>query len=563
MGRATLSYWCALSVVVGAVTAGTTPQYVDATAGSGIAFTSRNSATAQKYLIETMMGGVALIDYDRDGLLDVFFTNGAKLKDPQPDTEPLDKSEPEFWNRLYRNKGGGAFEDVTEKAGVRGTGYGMGAAVADYDNDGYSDLLVTNFGSVLLYRNNGDRTFTDVTSKAGLSAANGWFTSAGFFDYDRDGRLDLFLCRYLKWTFALNTFCGSREPAGRAYCHPDNFKPISNLLFRGSADGTFTDVSVSSNIAKSEGKALGVAFADFDNDGHLDISVANDSFQQFLFRNNGDGTFTENAMIAGVAYDEDGKTFAGMGTDASDLDGDGWPDIVTTTLSNETYAYFRNAKDNTFTYETQKSGLGQITRLFAGWGVRAFDFDLDGQKDLFFANGHVLDNVHLSQPHIDYKQPPLLLRGAGTQFVNVSKESGMVFAAPLAARGAAAGDLDNDGDLDIVMALCNGPAMYLRNEGGNRNSWLGLKLKATKSNRDGIGAKVRVTQTSGRTQHYMVSTAASYQSAQDSRIYIGLGTDTAIKELRISWPSGITQMLSQPRLRELVTIEENAKPTAP
>lgn len=536
----------------------TSVQFVDATARSGLDFRNRNSATPNKYLIETMTGGVAFLDYDGDGWLDVFFTNGARLKNPQPDDEALDKSAPEFWNRLYRNKRDGTFEDVTEKAGVRGTGYGMGVAVADFDNDGYPDLLVTNFGGALLYHNNGDGTFSNVTEKAGLRNADGWLTSAGFFDYDRDGHLDLFICRYLKWNFSDNIYCGSREAAGRSYCHPDNFEPISNLLYRNNGDGTFTDVSARSKVADSEGKGLGVAFADFDNDGWIDISVANDSVPQFLFRNNANGTFTETATLAGAAYDEDGKTFAGMGTDASDINDDGWPDIVTTTLSNECYAYFRNNGDGSFTYETQSSGLGEITRLFAGWGVRVFDYDLDGRKDLFFANSHVMDNVRISQPHIEYEQPPLLLRGTASKFVNVSASSGSVFSRPLAARGAAIGDLDNDGDPDIVIASCDRPAVYLLNEGGNRNAWIGLRLKGKKSNRDGIGSKVTVTGSNGEVQHFMVTTSASYQSAQDRRLYAGLGNDTGVEQVRITWPSGITQKLAKPRLRTLITVEERA-----
>lgn len=553
----TLRILLVLSLVIepaGANAAG--PQFADVTAKAGITFRNRNSATPNKYLIETMTGGVALLDYDVDGHLDVFLTNGAKLKNPQPDNESPDKSAPEFWNRLYRNKGDGSFEDVTAKAGVRGTGYSMGVAVADYDNDDDPDLLVTMFGGVQLYRNNGDNTFTDVTEVSGLKTAAGWFTSAGFFDYDRDGRLDLFLCRYLKWTFSQNVFCGSREAAGRAYCHPDNFKPISNLLYRGKSDNTFTDVTKASGIGQAEGKGLGVAFADFDRDGNIDISVANDSYPQFLFHNTGNSTFDEIATFAGVAYDEDGKTFAGMGTDAADLDGDGGPDIVTTTLSNETYAHFRNAEDGTFMYETQRSGLAHITRLFAGWGVRAFDYDLDGAKDLFFANSHVLDNIRMSQPHVAYEQPPLLLRGGGPTFVDVSAASGEAFKRAFAARGLAAGDLDNDGDLDVVMAQCDGPAIYLRNEGGNSNSWIGVRLRGKSNNRDGIGARVEVTAGNGRVQHYTVSTAGSYQSAQDPRLYVGLGQNTSVKQIRVIWPNGLNQVVLSPALRKLITIEE-------
>ena len=332
--------------------------YVDATASSGLRFLHRNSKTSEKYLIETMTGGVALIDYDGDGWEDVFFVNGAKLKDPQPDNEILDKSAPEFWNRMFHNNKDGTFSDVTEKAGLRGKGYGMGAAVGDYDNDGHMDLFVSNFGQSILYRNNGDGTFSDVTAQSKLDV-QGWACSAGFFDYNNDGYLDLFVTRYMVWNFSLNINCGPKIPGGRAYCHPDNFKSISNYLFRNNGDGTFTDVSKISHIADSPGKGLGVAFADFNNDGFMDVEVANDQVQQFLFKNNGNGTFEEMAVLAGMGFTEDGKTFSGMGTDFVDLDNDGFPDIVTTALSNESYAYFHNNGDESFTYATLITSLGR------------------------------------------------------------------------------------------------------------------------------------------------------------------------------------------------------------
>ncbi len=529
--------------------------YVDITPSSGIHFRQSNSATPEKYLIETMTGGVAVFDYDNDGWADVFLVNGARIRIGQRDGEALDKSAPEFWNRLYRNNHDGTFTDVTEKAGVRGSGYGMGAAVGDFDNDGFEDLLVTNYGGVILYRNNGNGTFTDISQKAGLRV-DGWTSSAGFFDYDNDGKLDLFICRYLDWDFSKNKYCGSRVEGGRSYCHPDNFKPISNYLFHNNGDGTFTDVSAKSHIAASPGKGLGVAFADFNNDGRMDVTVANDSFQQFLFINNGDGTFTESALAAGAGYTDEGKVFAGMGTDAADVNGDGKPDIVTTALSNETYAYFQNNGDGTFSYNTNVSRLGQITRLFGGWGMRIFDYDNDGRKDLFFANSHVMDNIGKMQPHLEYLQPLLLLKQAGGKFVNVSNQSGAIFTQKWASRGAAFGDLDNDGDIDIVVATCGGPAYVLRNEGGNQNGWIGLDLRGTKSNRDAIGAKVTLTSQSGTVQYGMVTTTASYQSAQDKRLFFGLGSGRGIRDIVIVWPSGVKQTIESPAIRKLLTVVE-------
>jgi len=529
--------------------------FADVTESSGLHFLHRNSATPNKYLMETMTGGVAILDYDQDGWMDVFFVNGAKLKDPQPDGETPDKTPPEFWNRLFRNNHDGTFTDVTEKAGLKGRGYGMGVASADYDNDGFADLLVTNFGDCILYHNNGNGTFSDVSAQAKIKV-DGWATSAGFFDYDRDGYLDLFVCRYVQYTYSGNIYCGEKRPGARAYCHPDNFKPISNVLLRNNGDGTFTDVSQTSQIRASEGKALGVAFADFNNDGLIDVTVANDSYQQFLFKNNGKGTFTEMGVIAGVGYTEDGKTFAGMGTDFVDLDDDGFPDIVTTALSNESYAFFRNNGDESFTYATLVSNLGEITRLFAGWGMHIFDFDNDGSKDLFLANGHVMDNISVTQPHLSYMQKPLLLRRVGKKFVDVSSSSGSIFAQVWASRGAAFGDLDNDGDIDIVVSNCDGPAYFARNDGGNRNHWIGLELRGIKSNRDGIGSRVILTTESGKTQYNQATTTASYLSANDRRVFFGLGDETKVKQVRILWPSGIEQVLTNLTSDQVMKVEE-------
>ena len=529
-------------------------RFTDVTAASHIAFVHRNSAAGNKYLIETMTGGVALLDFDADGWLDVFLVNGAALRAPHTDRDRLDKSAPEFWNRLFRNNRDGTFTDVTERAGVAGRDYGMGAAVGDYDNDGFPDLYVTNYGDSILYHNNGDGTFTDVTARAGVKT-EGWTTSAGFFDFDNDGDLDLFVCRYLRWSFANHVRCSAGDGVA-SYCHPDRFEPVSNYLFRNNGDGTFTDASRSSGIAASPGKGLGVAFADFDGDGRIDVSVANDSYPQSLFRNNGDGTFREVAFESGVAYTDEGKTFSGMGTDFADVDGDGLPDIITTTLSMESYAFFRNNGDGAFTYATHVSGLGPLTRLLAGWGVRVFDYDNDGARDMFFANSHVMDTIGLTQPHLSYRQRPLLVRWSEGRFRDVSASSGEIFGTARASRGAAFGDLDNDGDIDIVVSNCNGPAYVARNDGGNRNHWIALQLRGRRSNRDGIGARIKLTSASGKVSHGLVTTAGSYLSASDRRVLFGLGSENAAREIEILWPSGARQVIPRPAPDRFLRVEE-------
>ena len=367
--------------------------FEDATEASGLVFRHRNSKTPRKYLPETMGGGVAILDFDQDGWMDVFFVNGAKLNFPHPEGKEPDKSDPKFWNRLFHNGGDGTFTDVTAKTGLEGRGYGMGAAVGDYDNDGFPDLLVTTLGAadtpaVTLYRNEGGRKFVDVTEPSGLKA-RGWATSAGFFDYDRDGHLDLFVARYMEWRFDADYRCGMETTHGRTYCHPDLFEPVSSYLFHNNGDGTFSDASESSGIQAVPGKGLGVAFADFNLDGWVDVAVANDSHPQFLFKNQGDGTFSEIALLAGTAYDEHGNEFAGMGIDFGDLDNDGLPDLVVTTLSQEKYAVFYNAGDETFEYRSGESNVGRASRFYSGWGMSIFDYDNDGRRDLFFANGHV------------------------------------------------------------------------------------------------------------------------------------------------------------------------------
>lgn len=533
-------------------------RYTDVTAASGIAFTHANSATSNKYLIETMGGGVALLDYDNDGRLDVFFTNGAALQDPMPAGAQPDKSDPRFWNRLYRQREDGTFEDVSGKAGITGmpqNQYGMGVAAADYDNDGFTDLYVTNYGTNTLYRNQGDGTFRDVTAAAGVPGG-GWSASAGFFDFDNDGRLDLFVTRYVEWSFEKNGYCGEKKPGYRAYCHPDNYEPIANILYRNNGDGTFTDVSAKAGIAGSKGKGLGVAFADYDGDGSTDIYVANDSFQSFLFENTGGGAFAEIGLLAGVGFTEDGKTFAGMGVDFADYDNDGHPDLIVTDLSNERYRLFRHNADGSFRDLTNMSGVGGATLPFSGWSTRFLDYDNDGWKDIFAAQGHVMDTIEKISPNLSYLQPPLLLRNEQGRFVRVTP--GAIFERDWAGRGAAFGDLDNDGDTDIVVSNVGQPAFVLRNDGGNANGWLRLDAVGRTSNRDGIGARVKVVPASGPPQHFTINTAAGYLSASDKRLLVGLGSAGAAKLVEIRWPSGLVQTLHDVAAGQVVTATEPA-----
>jgi enediyne biosynthesis protein E4 len=530
-------------------------KFSDVTRAAGIAFAHQNSATSNKYLLETMGGGVALLDYDNDGRLDVFLTNGAKLDDPMPENRKPDKSGAKFWNRLYHQTSDGTFVDVTEKAGLTGmpqNRYGMGAAVGDYDNDGFEDLYVTNYGANTLYHNNGDGTFTDVTGRAGVPGG-GWSASAGFLDYDNDGRLDLFVTRYVMWSFQNNRYCGEKKPGFRSYCHPDNYEGMTDILYHNNGDGTFTDVSARAGIATSTGKGLGVSFADYDSDGFTDIYVANDSVQSFLFHNNRNGTFTEVGLLAGVGFNEDGKTFAGMGVDFADYDNDGRPDVVVTDLSNERYRLFRQNTDGSFRDVTNSTGLGGATLSFSGWSTRFFDYDGDGWKDLFVAQGHVMDTIEKTAPNLKYLQPPLLLRNESARFVRV--DAGEVFQQEWAGRGAAFGDLDNDGDVDVVLSNVGQNAVVLRNDGGNWRNWLQIRTAGTRSNRDGIGCRVKVV-SAGVSQYFTVTTAVGYLSASDRRLTVGLDREATAALVEIRWPSGIVQKFEHVKAGQVLTATE-------
>src|SRR2546425_470951 len=510
----------------------------------GIDFILQNFPTPKKFLIETMPGGVALFDYNNDGLLDIFLVNGGRITEALHVPENFDRANPRYWNRLYRQNRDGSFTDVTQAAGLANVGngnYGMGVAVGDYDNDGYPDLFVTSYGKNVLYHNNGDGTFSDVTAKAGV-AGGGWSVSAGFFDYNNDGLLDLFVTRYMEWDADHNKICGGDW---HTYCPPSVFPATTCLLYRNRGDGTFEDVSARAGFTAKKGRALGVAFADYDGDGFTDIFVLNDGMQQYLFHNNGDGTFNECALESGAALTSDGKGLSGMGTAFQDYDNDGRPAVIVTVLPRELYGLYHNDGAGAFTYQSLETGLGALTSGSSGWGVGLEDFDNDGWKDLLVAQGHVLDNVEQIDPSLHYLEPPMLALNHKGRF----ERTDLGTAVPVAGRGLAFGDLNNDGWMDAVLTVLGGHPLVLMNRGGKQH-WLTITLRGTRSNRDGLGARVRVN---GQTR--FATTAGSYLSANDKRLHFGLGdADTAVVE--VWWPSRAHQTLKNVRADQFLEIRE-------
>ena len=519
---------------------------------TGITFMMNNSVTPEKHQVETMIAGVALFDYNNDGLLDIYFVNGARLPD-------MDKSDPKFFNRLYRNNGDGTFTDVTGKAGVRGEGFSMGVAAGDYDNDGYVDLYVTGVNRNQLLHNNGDGTFTDVTEKAGVAGMDPklgktWAISAGWFDYDNDGLLDLVVINYVNWNIATEKPCAVDRV--RSYCSPDSYTGQPAILYHNNGDGTFTDVSERSGIGKHVGKGMGVAFADYDGDGYTDMFVSNDTYRNLLFHNERNGTFREVGVLDGVAYNDAGKSIAGMGVDFRDIDNDGRPDIFVSGMTGDTFPLFRNL-GRYFGDVTARSGVAAATARVTGWGTGIMDFDNDGNKDLFAACASILDNSE-EIDHLPAKLPNMVLRNLGNgRFENVSAQAGPTFQVPAAHRGAAFGDLNNDGKIDVVVMTQNAKPEIFMNRSPGRNHWLLLKPVGTRSNRDGLGARVQVIRAGSVPLYNHATTSVGYASSSDKRVHFGLGTADHAEKIIIDWPSGIRQVLTDVKADQILTVRES------
>ncbi|MGI8782302.1 MAG: CRTAC1 family protein [Acidobacteriota bacterium] len=544
MSRLLVFCLAALAILSGSAAPDLRVRYVDVTEQSGIRFRHENGGSPGKLMVETFGSGVAWLDFDSDSFLDLYLVNGSNLAAGSPSPG----------NVLLRNTGKGTFVDVTRQARVGGTGgYGTGVAVADFDNDGLADLFVTYFGPNVLYRNNGDGTFADVTARAGVSG-NFWSSSAGFFDYDRDGDLDLYVATYLEYDDKKNPYCGFQKPGYRMYCAPTAFDGTPDQLYRNNGNGTFTDISEKAGVANPAGKGLGVVFADVDDDGYPDIYVANDLVRNFLYHNRGDGTFDDVTYSAGVGFDLNGKPQAGMGVDAGDFDGDGRLDLFVTNFSDELNTMYRNLGGLLFEDITEKVGL-ESGRTPLGFGTKLFDFDNDGDVDIYVTNGHVIDNIQLYNPRFTYAQRDLLYENAGGRFRDVSTTGGPGLQVEKVGRGAAVADFDNDGDLDIVVSSCGRPAVLLRNDGGNRNRWIALLPQGKRSNRSGFGARVRLTTSQG-TQVKEVTPVASYLSSNDPRLYFGLGSDAKVRRIEIRWPSGREQVLTDVPADQLLTVRE-------
>jgi len=525
-----------------------TVTFTDIRKSAGIEFVQDSTQTEEKYYLETMGTGVAWIDYDQDGFMDLYFVQSAATDAYKP-ARPLRSA-------LYRNNGDGTFTDVTEKAHVGAEGhYGQGVAIGDFDNDGFPDIYVTGYGRAILYRNNDDGTFTDVTAKAGVADDGNWSSSAGWFDFDKDGWLDLLVTNYIDWSPKNNIYCGEHKPGFRSYCNPNNYRGQKTKLYRNNHDGTFTDVSEKSGVGLPESKGMSMLLADLNNDGWPDIAVANDTWPNFLFENKHDGTFNDVSLISGLAASEDGRYEAGMGIDAADVDGDGNLDIYITHLDFELNRLYHNNGDGTFTDATYSSGIGNKAILLSGVAAKFIDYDNDGWPDILQANGAMLENVQLYHSLVSYKEPLLMFRNLGHgKFEKVSESLGPDFNRPMAGRGLATADFLNDGQVGIAVN-CRGESPLLLRNDGSPNHWLEVLLIGTKSNRDGIGSLLKLS-SGGVVQVEQSKGGTSYMSASDPRIHFGLGKRTKIDSLQITWPSGQIDKLTNLPIDSIIAVKE-------
>ncbi len=519
---------------------------------SGLSWVHENAMSPNRYLPETMGPGVAFLDFDNDGWTDIFMVNSGEADFYKPKT-PLK-------NALYKNNRDGTFTDVTDKAGVAGGHqFGMGCAVGDYDNDGYPDIVVTAYGRCTLYRNNGNGTFTDVTTKAGI-ASPGWTTSAVWFDYDNDGKLDLFLCSFVEFSLASNVFCGDNKLGKRFYCIPRVFKPTPSLLYHNNGDGTFTEVSASTDIRRALGKGLGVVATDINGDGQMDLFVANDTVQNFLFANRGKGKFEEIGLAAEVGFSVNGTPRSGMGVDAADVNGDGRQDLFVANVDQEMFSLYRNDGNEFFTDIAGPNGVAQATRLLSGWGLKFFDYDNDGLTDLFLANGHPDDMIENYSQQVRYKEPLVLFHHDGMKLSNVSGQAGPAFQKSFPARGLAVGDYDNDGQIDVLIGNNGGAPVLLKNNAGEGNHWLGVRLQGTACNRDAVGATLTWS-AGGKQRTRYKSNGGSYLSSHDMREVLGIGPAAKVDWLEIKWaqPSGRVERFTDLPIDRYVTIVEGKR----
>ena len=522
-------------------------QFADVTKAAGIEFHHVDGRSGQRYFVESLGSGAAFFDYDGDGDPDLYFVNGAALPGYLATETPT--------NRLFQNNGDGTFSDATEQAGVGDTGYGHGCAVGDYNNDGYLDLYVTNFGRNVLYLNNGDSTFSDVTADAGVGDPK-WSSSCAFADYDRDGDLDLYVVNYIEYSLENNPWCGPKEKGIRAYCEPNNFPGLPDTLYRNNGDGTFTDVTHESGIYNPTGKGLGVVWGDYNNDGHPDIYVANDSTENFFFLNKGDGTFEEVGFKLGVAMSETGAEENGMGTAFGDLDNDGWLDLIVTNYQDQANTLYRNDQNGFFTDVSTASKTGAVSFPYLGWATEFIDYDNDGWQDLFVANGHVHDNLEEIGQAGTYGQRNLIFRNAcDNTFTEISKQLGAGMLHEDVSRGGAFADYDLDGDIDIVVTNSNSPPRLLRNDGGNKRHWLSIKLNGTTGSTDAIGARVTV-HAGGVSQTKEVRSGTGYLSQNELKLLFGLGDGSAAASVEVRWPGGAKQQIENVTGNQCIIIIE-------